>query len=133
MSDCSRSECIGVFPGFSGWWQAPSGGGGGFRAQWLVLEMPCLPCGVRFDLTFGCWWPYNNSICEKRDPPIKDKKSQCDIAIQRWTDTGIILGNWFHSITPTKVSSSMTAWIPPLNKGSLFGVRWLFLSKQSIS
>ena len=27
MSDCSRSECIGGFPDFSGWWQAGSGGG----------------------------------------------------------------------------------------------------------
>ena len=85
-----------------------------------VVDAALFPTESGFDLTFGRWYPYNSTIYGKRETPIEDKKWQYDIATQRWTDTGIILKNWFQSSTSRRVSSSMTAWISSLKKGFLF-------------
>jgi len=75
------------------------------------------PTESGFDLTLGEWEPYNNT---KRGPPI-EKKWQYDISTQRWTDAGVTLKHWFQINAPRRISSSMTAWIPSMKKGFLFG------------
>jgi len=84
-----------------------------------VAEAAVFPTESGFDITFGVWFPYN--LSGKWEAPVKDKKWQYEIATQQWTDQEIILKNWFHTDTSTRVFSSMTAWIPSLRKGFLFG------------
>ncbi|KAG0138337.1 hypothetical protein HOY82DRAFT_636962 [Tuber indicum] len=86
-----------------------------------VSDAALFPTESGFDLTFGRWYPYDSMVYGKKDAPIGDKKWKYEIATQRWTDTGIILKNWFREGSPRRVSSSMTAWIPSLKKGFLFG------------
>jgi len=86
-----------------------------------VMDAAFFPTESGFDLTFGEWTPYNSTIYGKRDPPIEDKKWQYTTSTQGWMDTGVTLRNWFETSTSRQVSSSMTAWIPPLRKGFLFG------------
>ncbi|RPA93037.1 hypothetical protein L873DRAFT_1847396 [Choiromyces venosus 120613-1] len=86
-----------------------------------VQDAVFFPTASGFDLTFGRWWPYNSTIFGKKDGPIEDKKWQYEIATQQWTNTEITLSNWFQANSPMRVSSSMTAWIPSLKKGFLFG------------
>jgi len=86
-----------------------------------VSDAAVFPTGSGFDLTFGRWNPYNSTIYGKRDPPVEDRKWQYDIATQQWTDKRIILRNWFEQNSSRRVTSSMTAWIPSLRKGFLFG------------
>jgi len=86
-----------------------------------IVDAAVFPTEAGFDVAFGRWNPYNSTIYGKRDPPVEDKKRQYDIATRQWTDTGITLKNWFQSNGSRRVSSSMTAWIPSLKKGFLFG------------
>jgi len=86
-----------------------------------VLDAALFPTEAGIDLTFGRWNPYNSTIHGKRDPPVEDRKWQYDIATQQWTDKRIILRNWFEQNSSRRVTSSMTAWIPSLKKGFLFG------------
>ena len=85
-----------------------------------VADAALFPTESGFDLTFGRWEPYNNTIYGNKDPPIEDKKWQYEIATQRWTDAGITLRN-FETSALRRLSSSMTAWIPSMKKGFLFG------------
>jgi len=96
-----------------------------------IFDAAFIPTETGFDLTFGAWGTYNSTIYGKKDPPIEDKKWQYDIAARRWTDTGIILKNWFEMNTPRKVSSSMTSWIPSLRKGFLFGGNFFSINGTS--
>ena len=86
-----------------------------------VSNAAFFPTESGFDLTFGRWEPYNNTIHGNQDAPIEDKKWQYKIATQQWTDTGVILRDWFQTNTSRRVSSSMTAWVPSLHKGFLLG------------
>ncbi|PWW78248.1 hypothetical protein C7212DRAFT_345077 [Tuber magnatum] len=86
-----------------------------------VQDAAFFPTESGFDLTFGRWWPFNSTIYGQRDGPVENKKWQYDIATQQWADTGITLKNWFYENSPMRVSSSMTAWVPSLKKGFLFG------------
>jgi len=86
-----------------------------------VSDAALFPTDSGFDLTFGRWNPYNMTIYGKRDPPIEHNKWQYEIATQRWTDVGITRRNWFRTNTSMMVSSAMTAWIPSLRRGFLFG------------
>ncbi|KAG0129329.1 hypothetical protein HOY82DRAFT_564430 [Tuber indicum] len=86
-----------------------------------VQDAAFFPTESGFDLSFGRWWPYNSTLFGTREGPVEDKKWQYDIATQRWTDTGITLKDWFYGDSLMRVSSSMTAWVPSLKKGFLFG------------
>jgi len=86
-----------------------------------VVGAALFPTESGFELAFGEWEPYNTTIYRKRDPAIGDKKWQYTISTQRWADEGITLRNWVGTNTAKQVSSSMTAWIPSLRKGFLFG------------
>jgi len=86
-----------------------------------IFDAAFFPTETGLDLTFGAWGTYNSTIYGTKDPLTEDKKWHYDIAARRWTDTGIILKNWFQLSTSKKVSSSMTSWIPSLKKGFLFG------------
>jgi len=86
-----------------------------------VSDAALFPTESGFDLTFGRWNPYNSTIFGKGDPPIEDKKWKYDIATQRWTNTGVVLKNWFQANSSRRVSSSMTVWVPSLKTGFLFG------------
>ena len=97
-----------------------------------VADAALFPTESGFDLTFGRWYPYNSTIYGKRDSPIEDKKWQYDIETQRWTDTGIGLKNWFETSTSRSLSSSMTAWIPSLKKGFLFGGTFFSVNETSL-
>ncbi|KAG0138331.1 hypothetical protein HOY82DRAFT_636937 [Tuber indicum] len=79
------------------------------------------PTDSGFDLTFGDWYPYNISEYGERDPPIENKTWQYEIAAQKWTNTDIKLKDWPKRNASRRLSSSMTAWIPSLKKGFLFG------------
>ncbi|CUS14139.1 unnamed protein product [Tuber aestivum] len=85
-----------------------------------VQDAAFFPTESGFDLTFGRWWPYNSTIYGQRDGPVENRKWQYGTASQQWTDTGITLKNWFYEGS-MRVSSSMTAWVPSLKKGYLFG------------
>jgi len=86
-----------------------------------VVGAALFPTESGFELAFGEWEPYNTTIYRKRDPAIGDKKWQYTISTQQWADEGITLRNWVGTNTAKQVSSSMTAWIPSLRKGFLFG------------
>jgi len=86
-----------------------------------VSDAALFPTESGFDLTFGRWNPYNRSIYGKKDPPLEHKKWQYEIATQRWTNAGITRRNWFQTNTSRRVSSAMTAWVPSMKKGFLFG------------
>jgi len=96
-----------------------------------VVDAAVFPTEVGFDFTFGRWNPYNSTIYGKRDPPIEDKKWQYDIATRQWNNTEITLKNWFQQNTSRRVSSSMTAWIPSLRKGFLFGGSFVLVNATS--
>ncbi|KAG0638828.1 hypothetical protein HOY80DRAFT_130402 [Tuber brumale] len=87
----------------------------------VVQDAAFFPTESGFDLTFGRWWPYNSTLFGIREGPVEEKKWQYEIATQKWTDAGITLKNWFQTNSQMRVSSSMTAWVPPLKKGFLFG------------
>jgi len=97
-----------------------------------VFDAAFFPTETGFDLTFGAWRLYNSTIYGKKDPLMEDKKWQYDIAARRWTDTGIILKNWFQLNTSKKVTSSMTSWIPSLKKGFLFGGTFFSMNGTSL-
>ena len=97
-----------------------------------VSSAAFFPTESGFDLTFGEWLPYNSTLYGKKDPPIEDNRWQYDIATQQWTDTGILLRNWYQSNTSRRVSSSMTAWIPSLKKGFLFGGTLVSVNETSL-
>ena len=86
-----------------------------------VSDAALFPTESGFDLTFGVWWPYNSTIYGRRDPPSEDKKWQYEIKTRQWTNTGTTLRNWVQRNASTRVSSSMTAWIPSLKAGFVFG------------
>ena len=95
-----------------------------------VADAAVFPTESGFDITFGEWYP--NNLSGKWEAPVKDKKWQYEIATQRWTDQGIILKNWFQTDTSRRVSSSMTAWIPSLRKGFLFGGNFVSTDETSL-
>ncbi|PWW72087.1 hypothetical protein C7212DRAFT_348383 [Tuber magnatum] len=86
-----------------------------------VVDAAFFPTESGFDLILGKWYPYNSTIYGKKGAPTEDKKWQYEIATRKWTDTGIALRNWSQPNSPRRVSSAMTAWIPSLKKGFLFG------------
>ena len=86
-----------------------------------VSDAAFFPSESGFDLTFGVWWPYNSTIYGKQDVPVEDRKWQYEIATRQWTSTGTTLRNWVQTNASTRVSSSMTAWIPSLKAGFFFG------------
>ncbi|KAG0636425.1 hypothetical protein HOY80DRAFT_1088840 [Tuber brumale] len=86
-----------------------------------VSDAALFPTESGFDFTFGRWYPYNSTVYGKKDAPVGDKQWKYEIATRRWTDKGITLTNWIREDSSRTVSSSMTAWIPSLKKGFLFG------------
>ena len=86
-----------------------------------VQDAAFFPTESGFDLSFGKWWPYNSTYYGTRDAPIENKKWQYDIATQQWTNTDITLKNWLQPNSQMRVSSGMTAWVPSLKQGFLFG------------
>ncbi|KAG0643313.1 hypothetical protein HOY80DRAFT_1094242 [Tuber brumale] len=97
-----------------------------------VADAAFFPTESGFDLTFGKFYPYNVTIYGKKGAPIQNNKWQYEIAAQRWTNTGITLKNWFRPNSSRRVSSSMTAWIPSLKKGFLFGGVFLSVNETSL-
>ena len=97
------------------------------RAEPIPVTIPSFanaalfPTKAGFDLTFGQWIQYNSTVYGKRDPPTEDMKLQYDIAGQGWTESRIIEGSGFQMDASKRVSSAMTAWIPSLRRGFLFG------------
>jgi len=91
------------------------------------------PTESGFDLTFGAWRPYNSKIYGKSDPPIEDRKWQYNRAPQQWTNAMVTLRNWVQTNTSRRVSSSMTAWIPSLRKGFLFGGSFVSTNGTSLN
>jgi len=98
-----------------------------------VSDAALFPTDSGFDLTFGLWWPYNGTIYGQRDPPTEDKKWQYDVAAQRWTDAEITRRNWFQAESSRRISSSMTAWIPSLRQGFLFGGAFSSVNEASLN
>ncbi|KAG0643308.1 hypothetical protein HOY80DRAFT_1094215 [Tuber brumale] len=97
-----------------------------------VQDAAFFPTESGFDLTFGAWYPYNRTIYGRRDAPIMNKKWRYEIATGRWTNTDITLRNWFRSNTSRRVSSPMTAWVPSLKKGFLFGGYFSSVNETSL-
>ncbi|KAG0132779.1 hypothetical protein HOY82DRAFT_538573 [Tuber indicum] len=97
-----------------------------------VADAAFFPTESGLDLTFGMWRPYNSTIHGRGDAPIQGKKWQYEIATRQWTDKDIGLQNWFQSNTSRRVSSSMTAWIPSLKKGFLFGGTFVSVNETSL-
>ncbi|KAG0633828.1 hypothetical protein HOY80DRAFT_1102574 [Tuber brumale] len=91
------------------------------------------PTESGFDLTFGDWQPYNSTIYGNRSAPIVDRKWRYEIATRQWTNMGITVINWFQRNAPRQLSSSMTAWIPSLKKGFLFGGTLISANELSLS
>ncbi|KAG0636420.1 hypothetical protein HOY80DRAFT_1088808 [Tuber brumale] len=91
------------------------------------------PTKSGFDLSLGTWYPYNSTIYGRRDAPIVNKKWQYEIATGRWTNTDITLSNWFLSNTSRRVASPMTAWLPSLKKGFLFGGYFSSVDEASLN
>ncbi|KAG0138330.1 hypothetical protein HOY82DRAFT_636936 [Tuber indicum] len=97
-----------------------------------VVDAAFFPTESGFDLTFGRWYPYNSTISGKRDAPIESKKWQYEIATQLWKNTEITLRNWFQPNSSRRLSSSMTAWVPSLKKGFLFGGTFVSVNATSL-
>ncbi|KAG0638422.1 hypothetical protein HOY80DRAFT_1078462 [Tuber brumale] len=97
----------------------------------VVADAAFFPTESGLDLAFGIWRPCKGVGCGRRDPPIEDKKWQYDISNKQWTNTDITLKKWFQRNSPRRVSSSMTAWIPSLRKGFLFGGIFVSINETS--
>ena len=92
-----------------------------FQAQYcLVLRMQRLPMESDLILLLGS--SNHITIPFMEEGPSHHRQGigipYCNSAIDECRK---ILRNWFQSSALKSVSSSMTAWIPSLNKGSLFG------------
>ncbi|KAG0636421.1 hypothetical protein HOY80DRAFT_1088815 [Tuber brumale] len=97
----------------------------------IVRDAAFFPTESGFDLTFGKWHPGNGTICGKRDLLGQRKKLRYEIENRKWMKTSITLGNWFQTEPPRGVSSQMTAWVPSLKKGFLFGGTLASVNKES--
>ncbi|KAG0643312.1 hypothetical protein HOY80DRAFT_1094232 [Tuber brumale] len=91
------------------------------------------PTDSGLDLTFGDWYPYNSTIYGKSDPPLENKTWQYGIATHQWTNTDITLKDWFKRNDSRRMASSMTAWIPSLKKGYLFGGAFVSVNETSFN
>ncbi|KAG0633829.1 hypothetical protein HOY80DRAFT_1102582 [Tuber brumale] len=98
-----------------------------------VRDAAFFPTESGLEIAFGVWVPYNSTIFGNRSAPIENRKWQYEIATRQWTNTGITLINWFQENSPKRISSSMTAWIPSLKKGFLFGGSFFSINVTSLT
>ncbi|KAG0643309.1 hypothetical protein HOY80DRAFT_1094218 [Tuber brumale] len=90
------------------------------------------PTESGFNLTFGKWYPSSGTIYGNEDSPIQNWKWEYEIATQQWTSRDITPRDWLQKNSSRRVFSSMTAWIPSLKKGFLFGGYFVSVNEESL-